>query len=81
MPAITRRGGDLLLKLPTRDRTLGARGVGGANNIRYNPRVALSVVDPSNPYRMAALQGRLTEVRPDEACVSTDPIALLLLST
>jgi PPOX class probable F420-dependent enzyme len=30
------------------------------------PRVALSVTDLENPYRMAAIQGRVVEVRPDE---------------
>jgi PPOX class probable F420-dependent enzyme len=40
-----------------------------------DPRVALSVTDLRNPYRMAAVQGRVVEVRPDEDCRYMDPIA------
>ena len=47
-----------------------------AKDMRRNPRVALSVVDPDNPYRMAAVQGRVVEVRPDEGCRLMDPISL-----
>jgi PPOX class probable F420-dependent enzyme len=38
-----------------------------AKDVRRDPRVALSVTDLANPYRMAAIQGRVIEVRPDEA--------------
>jgi PPOX class probable F420-dependent enzyme len=41
-----------------------------------DPRVALSVTDRSNPYRMAAIQGRVVEVRPDEDCRYMDPISI-----
>jgi hypothetical protein len=37
--------------------------------------VALSVTDLENPYRMAAIQGRVVEVRPDEGCRYMDPIS------
>jgi len=47
-----------------------------AKDMRRDPRVALSVVDPDNPYRMAALQGRVSEVRSDEDCHYMDPIAI-----
>ena len=47
-----------------------------AKDMRRDPRVALSVADWSNPYRMAALQGRVVEVRPDEDCRLMDPISL-----
>jgi PPOX class probable F420-dependent enzyme len=47
-----------------------------AKDMRRDPRVALSVVDAENPYRMAALQGRVSEVRPDEECRYMDPIAI-----
>ena len=40
-----------------------------------DPRVALSVTDIENPYRMAAIQGRVVEVRPDESCRYMDPIS------
>ena len=45
-----------------------------AKDMRRDPRVALSVTDMSNPYRMAAIQGRVVEVRSDEGCRYTDPI-------
>jgi hypothetical protein len=37
-----------------------------AKDMRRNPRVGLSVVDLINPYRMAGLQSRVIEERPDE---------------
>ena len=47
-----------------------------AKDMRRDPRVALSVVDADNPYRMAAVQGRVVEVRPDEGCRLMDPISI-----
>lgn len=47
-----------------------------ARDMRRDPRVALSVIDLANPYRMAALQGRVSEVRADEDCRYMDPIAV-----
>jgi PPOX class probable F420-dependent enzyme len=47
-----------------------------ARDMRRDPRVAISVVDLANPYRMAAVQGRVTEVRPDEDCRYMDPISV-----
>ena len=46
-----------------------------AKDMRRDPRVALSVTDMDNPYRMAAIQGRVVEVRPDEGCRYMDPIS------
>jgi len=46
-----------------------------AKDMRRDPRVALSVVDLENPYRMAAVQGRVVEVRDDEGCRYMDPIS------
>ena len=46
-----------------------------AKDMRRDPRVALSVTDTDNPYRMAAIQGRVVEVRPDEGCRYMDPIS------
>lgn len=40
-----------------------------------DPRVALSVTDGDNPYRMAAVQGRVVEVRPDEDCRYMDQLS------
>jgi PPOX class probable F420-dependent enzyme len=36
-----------------------------AKDMQRDDRVSLSVVDLDNPYRMAAIQGRVVEVRPD----------------
>jgi PPOX class probable F420-dependent enzyme len=47
-----------------------------AKDMRRDPRVALSVIDQRNPYRMAALQGRVVEERPDEGCRLMDPISI-----
>ena len=46
-----------------------------AKDMRRDPRGALSVTDLANPYRMAAIQGRVIEVRPDEGCRYPDPIS------
>jgi PPOX class probable F420-dependent enzyme len=46
-----------------------------AKDMRRDPRVALSVTDASNPYRMAAIQGRVVEVRADEDCRYMDAIS------
>jgi PPOX class probable F420-dependent enzyme len=46
-----------------------------ATHMRNDPRVALSVIDLDNPYRMASLQGRVAEVRGDEGCRYMDPIS------
>jgi PPOX class probable F420-dependent enzyme len=50
-------------------------GTWKAKDMRRDPRVGLSVVDLANPYRMAAVQGRVAEVRPDEDCGYMDPIS------
>lgn len=47
-----------------------------ARDMRRDPRVALSVVDRENPYRMAAIQGRVIEERSDEQCRFMDPISI-----
>lgn len=46
-----------------------------AKDMRRDPRVALSVTDPADPYRMAAIQGRVVEIRPDQHCRYMDPIS------
>jgi hypothetical protein len=43
--------------------------------MRRDPRVALPVTDLANPCRMAAIQGRVVEVRPGEDCRYVDPIS------
>ncbi len=47
-----------------------------AKDMRRDSRVALSVVDLANPYRMAMLQGHVIEERPDEGCRYMDPISI-----
>jgi PPOX class probable F420-dependent enzyme len=47
-----------------------------AKDVRRDPRVALSVTDMADPYRMAAIQGRVVEVRADEGCRYMDPISV-----
>ncbi|MBV9204813.1 MAG: PPOX class F420-dependent oxidoreductase, partial [Actinobacteria bacterium] len=47
-----------------------------AKDMRRDPRVALSVTDMANPYRMAAIQGRVVQVRSDEGCRYMDPISV-----
>ena len=34
-------------------------------NLQRDPRVALSIVDPANPYRYLEIRGRVVEVEPD----------------
>ena len=46
-----------------------------AKDMLRDPRVALSVTATDNPYRMAAIQGRVVETRPDEDCRYMDPIS------
>ena len=46
-----------------------------AKDMLRDPRVALSVTATDNPYRMAAIQGRVIETRPDEGCRYMDPIS------
>ena len=47
-----------------------------ARDMSRDPRVGISVSDLANPYRMAAVQGRVAEVRPDEDCRYMDPISV-----
>src|SRR5262245_17162546 len=39
-----------------------ARGRVKANNLERNPKVALSISDPENPYRYVGIQGRVVEM-------------------
>ncbi len=34
-------------------------------NVQREPRIALSIVDPANPYRYLELCGKVVEIRPD----------------
>jgi len=44
-------------------------------NLRRNPNVALSILDPDNPYRYLAIQGRVTKVSTDGADAHIDKMA------
>lgn len=52
-----------------------------AKDMRRDPRVAMSVTDVADPYRMAAIQGRVVEVRPDVGCRYMDPISFKYTNT
>jgi hypothetical protein len=45
-------------------------------DMRADPRVGISLVDLANPCRIAAIQGRVVEIRPDEDCRYMDPISV-----
>lgn len=59
---------------------VAADGSRKAADMRRDPRVALSVFDLANPYRMAALTGRVIHTRPDEDYRYMDPIAVKYIS-
>ncbi len=44
-----------------------------AKDMRRDPRVAMSVTDVADPYRVAAIQGRVVEIRPGGGCRYMDP--------
>ncbi len=44
-------------------------------NMRRDPRVALSVQEPGNPYRYLEVRGRVTEITTDGAAAHIDKLA------
>lgn len=44
-------------------------------NIRRDPRVAISVTDPENPYRSLMIRGRVTKITTDGADAHIDKMA------
>jgi PPOX class probable F420-dependent enzyme len=44
-------------------------------NLRKNPNVAISIMDPDNPYRYLAVQGRVTNVTTNGADAHIDKMA------
>jgi PPOX class probable F420-dependent enzyme len=48
-------------------------------NLRRDSRVAVNVVDPANPYRIANLRGRVTEITADGADAQVDRLAFKYL--
>jgi len=52
-----------------------ARGRVKDRNLKREPRVALSIVDPENPYRYLGIQGRVAEMTESGADASIDKLA------
>jgi PPOX class probable F420-dependent enzyme len=51
-------------------------GTPKARNTRQDPRVALSLIDPEDPYKAALIRGRVIEQRPDEDNAIMDRVAV-----
>src|ERR1700754_3087160 len=45
-------------------------------NVRRDPRVALAIVDPDNPYRYVEVRGRVREITRDGADAHIDAMAM-----
>jgi PPOX class probable F420-dependent enzyme len=52
-----------------------ARGRVKAKNLERNPRVAMSIADPDNPYRYVGIQGRVVEMTEQGADAHIDKMA------
>jgi PPOX class probable F420-dependent enzyme len=52
-----------------------ARGRIKAGNLQANPRVALSILDPENPYRYVQVRGRVVEMTEQGADAHIDALA------
>src|SRR5579884_17697 len=52
-----------------------ARGRQKDRNVRRDPRVALAVVDPENPYRYLEVRGKVAEITEDGAAAHIDKMA------
>ena len=52
-----------------------AKGRVKAKNLERNPRVALSILDPDNPYRYVQVRGRIAEVTEQGADAHIDALA------
>lgn len=52
-----------------------ARGRTKDRNMKANPRVALSIMDPANPYRYIQIRGRVKRVTEDGAVQHIDLLA------
>lgn len=59
----------------THFRVNSARGRVKDRNMRRSPRVALSIVDPDNPYRYVAVRGRVVDITEDGADAHIDALA------
>ncbi len=56
-------------------RVNSAKGRVKDRNMRRDPRVALSLLDPDNPYRYLAIQGRVVEISEEGADDHIDRLA------
>jgi PPOX class probable F420-dependent enzyme len=56
-----------------------ARGRVKSNNLEREPRVALAIADPENPYRYLGIQGRVTEMTETGADAHIDKMAMKYL--
>ena len=52
-----------------------AQGRRKDRNMRHDPRVSLSIVDPDNPYRYVEVRGRVVEITTDGADDHIDKMA------
>jgi PPOX class probable F420-dependent enzyme len=52
-----------------------AKGRVKDRNMRANPNVALSIVDPANPYRYLQVRGKITEITENGADAHIDKLA------
>jgi PPOX class probable F420-dependent enzyme len=52
-----------------------ARGRLKDRNLRRNPRVAISIADPDNPYRYLGIQGRVAKITEEGADAHIDKMA------
>jgi len=52
-----------------------AKGRQKDRNLRRDPRVALAIMDPENPYRYLEIRGRVTEITEDGADAHIDKMA------
>jgi PPOX class probable F420-dependent enzyme len=52
-----------------------AKGRQKDRNVRRDPRVALSIVDPDNPYRYLEVRGRVVEITEQGADANIDKLA------
>ncbi len=52
-----------------------AKGRVKDRNMRKNPKVALSILDPKNPYRYLAIRGKVTEITEEGAEEHIDRLA------
>jgi PPOX class probable F420-dependent enzyme len=52
-----------------------ARGRQKDKNMRRDPRVALAIIDPDNPYRYLQIRGRVVEITEEGAAAHIDKMA------